>query len=53
MIAAFADRLRAACCRTIFLSALATEQPKHLYARLGFRPAMLARAWVRELPAKG
>jgi GNAT superfamily N-acetyltransferase len=53
MIAAFTDRLRAACCHTIFLGALATEQPKHLYARLGFRPAMLARAWVRELPAKG
>jgi GNAT superfamily N-acetyltransferase len=52
MIAAFTDRLRAACCRTIFVGALATEQPKHLYARLGFRPAMLARAWVRELPGK-
>ena len=30
--------------------ARATEQPKHLYARLGFYPVMLARAWVRELP---
>ena len=53
MIAALTDRLRAACCHTIFLGALAAEQPKHHYARLGFRAAMLARAWVRELPAKG
>jgi GNAT superfamily N-acetyltransferase len=53
MIAAFTDRLRADCCHTIFLGALATEQPKHLYARLGFRPVMLARAWVREVPGKG
>jgi GNAT superfamily N-acetyltransferase len=49
MIAAFTDRLRGAGCHTIFIGALATEQPKHLYARLGFRPVMLARAWVREL----
>jgi GNAT superfamily N-acetyltransferase len=50
MIAAFANRLRAAGCDTIFLGALATEQPKRLYARLGFHPVMLARTWVRELP---
>ena len=49
MIAAFADRLRAAGCRTVFLGALSTEKPKHLYARLGFRPVMLARTWVREM----
>jgi len=53
MIAIFTDRLRAAGCHTIFLGALATEQPKHLYARLGFRPVMLARTWVRKLPEKG
>jgi GNAT superfamily N-acetyltransferase len=53
MIAAFADRLRAAGCHTIFLGALATEQPKRLYARLGFHPVMLARTWVRKLPKKG
>jgi GNAT superfamily N-acetyltransferase len=53
MITAFTDRLRAAGCHTIFLGALATEQPKHLYARLGFHPVMLSRAWVRELPEKG
>jgi hypothetical protein len=47
MIAAFTDRLRAAGCHTVFLGALATEHPKHLYARLGFRPVTLARAWVR------
>jgi GNAT superfamily N-acetyltransferase len=47
MIAAFTDRLRAAGCHTVFLGALATEHPKHLYARLGFRPVTLARTWVR------
>jgi GNAT superfamily N-acetyltransferase len=52
MIAAFTDRLRGVGCHTIFLGALATEQPKHLYARLGFHPVMLARAWVRELPTR-
>jgi GNAT superfamily N-acetyltransferase len=50
MIAAFTGRLRDAGCHTIFLGALATEQPKHLYARLGFRPVMLCRAWLRQLP---
>jgi GNAT superfamily N-acetyltransferase len=47
MIAAFTDRLRGAGCDTIFIGALATEPPKHLYARLGFDPVMLARAWLR------
>jgi GNAT superfamily N-acetyltransferase len=47
MIVAFTDRLRSTGCHTIFIGALATEQPKHLYARLGFHPVMLARAWVR------
>ena len=47
MIAAFADRLRAVGCKPIFLGALATERPKSLYARLGFRPVTLTRAWVR------
>ncbi|MGJ4904612.1 GNAT family N-acetyltransferase [Bradyrhizobium sp. HKCCYLS2058] len=50
IIAAFTERLRAGGCHTIFLGALATEQPKHLYARLGFKPVMLARTWVRRLP---
>jgi GNAT superfamily N-acetyltransferase len=48
MIAAFSDRLRASGCRLIFLGALASEHPKHLYARLGFRPEGLARSWVME-----
>ena len=49
VIADFTDRLRAAGCHTIFLGALATEHPKHLYARLGFRPVTLTRCWVREV----
>lgn len=49
MIAAFTDRLRAEGCHTVFLGAVASEQPKHLYARLGFRPVTLARAWVRRV----
>jgi GNAT superfamily N-acetyltransferase len=48
MIAAFTGRLRAQGCQTIFLGALANEQPKNLYARLGFRPVGLARTWVRQ-----
>jgi len=51
MIAAFTQRLRATGCQTIFLGALAAEQPKHLYARLGFRPIGLARAWVLQQPS--
>ena len=47
MIAAFADRLRASGCHPVFLGALANDEPKRLYARLGFRPITLARAWVR------
>jgi GNAT superfamily N-acetyltransferase len=52
MIAAFTDRLRDAGCHTVFVGALATEQPKHFYFRLGFRPVMLTRTWVREAPEK-
>ena len=52
MIAAFSQHLRAAGCQTIFLGALAAEQPKHLYARLGFHPVGLAHAWVREQAGK-
>ena len=53
IIAAFTHRLRAAGCQTFFLGALATEQPKRLYARLGFHPVMLARTWVRSSPSNG
>ena len=52
MIAAFTDRLRDMGCEPVFLGALATEAPKHLYARLGFRPVGLATTWVRELSAE-
>ena len=48
LVATFADRLRDAGCHAVFLGALATERPKHLYARLGFRPVSLARAWVSD-----
>jgi GNAT superfamily N-acetyltransferase len=50
MIAAFTARLRDAGCHTIFLGALATQQPKQVYFRLGFRPVMLSRTWVRKSP---
>jgi len=49
VIAALVDRLRDAGCDTVFLGALATETPKHLYARLGFRPVGLATTWVHEV----
>lgn len=48
MISAFTDRLRASDCHTIFLGALASEPPKHLYNRLGFQPIALARTWVKD-----
>ncbi len=48
MIAEFTDRLRAAGCHTIFLGASANDEPKRLYARLGFRAVTLARTWVRK-----
>ncbi len=51
IIAAFADALRAGGCHTVFLGALASEAPKRLYARLGFRPVGLARTWVAETPS--
>jgi GNAT superfamily N-acetyltransferase len=37
----------------VFLGAFAGEEPKRLYARLGFHPVTLARTWVRELHAAG
>jgi len=37
-------------CETLFLGALADEQAKRLYARLGFRPVGLARTWVKAPP---
>jgi GNAT superfamily N-acetyltransferase len=47
VIVTFVDRMRQRDCRTLFLGALAEEAPKDLYARLGFQPVGLARAWVR------
>jgi len=47
MMARFTERLRAGGCHTVFIGALANEAPKQLYARLGFRPVTLSRAWVR------
>jgi GNAT superfamily N-acetyltransferase len=47
MIAAFVDRLLWDGCQTVFIGALAAERPKHLYARLGFRPVGIARTWVK------
>ncbi|HEX9168878.1 MAG TPA: GNAT family N-acetyltransferase, partial [Roseiarcus sp.] len=43
VIAAFVDQLRAKRRHTIFLGALTNDRPKHLYARLGFRPVTLTR----------
>ena len=48
MIAAFAERLRDQGCSTVFLGALAGERARHLYAKLGFRPVMLTRTWVKK-----
>lgn len=39
--------LRDAGRKITFLTALASDRPKMLYARLGFRPDMLARRWIR------
>ncbi len=47
MIAHCVATLRADGAGVAFLTALASEHPKKLYARLGFRPAMLARRWVK------
>lgn len=49
MIARFTDRLRASGCHTVFIGAVANEQPKQLYARLGFHPVTLSRMWVKPI----
>jgi ribosomal protein S18 acetylase RimI-like enzyme len=48
MLAAFAAELTARGCDRVFLGALANEQAKGLYARLGFRPVGLVRTWVKD-----
>ncbi|WP_279356009.1 GNAT family N-acetyltransferase [Methylobacterium indicum] len=47
MIAAFAGELRACGCSSVFLGAVVGEQARYLYAKLGFRPLLLTRCWVR------
>lgn len=47
MIAQFSTALEEQGCTSIFIGALVNEQARHLYAKLGFRPEMLTRCWVR------
>lgn len=47
MIAQFSTALEEQGCTSIFLGALVNEQARHLYAKLGLRPEMLTRCWVR------
>ena len=47
MIATFADELRSSGCSCIFLGAMVGEPARLLYAKLGFRPSILTRCWVR------
>lgn len=47
MIAYGVEQLRAGGAKTAFLTARVPDRPKQLYARLGFRPVMLARRWVK------
>lgn len=47
MIAQFSTALEEQGCTSIFLGAMVGEQARHLYAKLGFRPVMLTRCWVR------
>lgn len=47
MIAAFANDLRSRGATCVFLGAMAGEPARLLYAKLGFRPVMLTRCWVR------
>ena len=47
-IAVAVGELRAHGCDAVFLDAHADDQPKHLYARLGFKPIALTRRWISE-----
>lgn len=49
MIAEFADRLCGMGCDTVFLGAFVRERARHLHAKLGFRPVMLTRTWVKRV----
>lgn len=47
LVARLAAELAGKGCDLIFLGAFADDAPKHLYRRLGFRPAALGQCWVR------
>ena len=49
MIHALSDRLYDEASSIVFLGALVGERARHLYAKLGFRPVMLTRTWVRRV----
>jgi GNAT superfamily N-acetyltransferase len=49
LIAHFDHKLRASGCDAVFLGAVSREEAKLLYYKLGFRPAMLTRCWVKEV----
>jgi GNAT superfamily N-acetyltransferase len=49
MIAAFTRLLQDEGCGTVFLGALVGERARHLYAKLGFRPVLLTRTWVKQV----
>lgn len=50
MIARFAAALNERGCTGVFIGAVVGEQARHLYAKLGFRPVMVTRCWVRRTP---
>jgi len=50
MITQFATALEEQGCTSVFIGAIAGEQAQHLYAKLGFRPVMVTRCWVRRMP---
>lgn len=45
------ESLLAQGCRAAMLGARAGERPRRLYARLGFRPVLLMRTWVKDVIA--
>jgi GNAT superfamily N-acetyltransferase len=47
LIASFANELKSAGCTCVFLGAMVGQPARFLYAKLGFRPLMLTRCWVR------
>ncbi|WP_408640491.1 GNAT family N-acetyltransferase [Sphingomonas jeddahensis] len=47
LIAHFTADLAARQCACVFLGAIVGDRARRLYAKLGFRPLMLTRCWVR------